>query len=897
MLGPTHLPSMLGDDEQDDEDDAAVVGGATTDVCEAAEQALRQLSESTDSDEASSPRRSPSVEWLDGARMKLEEETPCSALARPSQGTDPAFESLLFELRARQEECERLRAELAAAQASRSHPGSPAALPLPPSTEPSEPALATWRLAEPDGHLPELESVLAVDEAVAASAGYPCPIASLDSYLKALRIDGGLVASAAPTASLPTARLASRVLGMRMASICGRGELPRELVDASFHEAAGRNGDNFGQHLLNLGGRPTPCASSTPTSAPLASTPAVSSTCPPLPFPVDSQVPVQRGWNALFEGAAVPVDAAVCGAMADVPPLPNPLTVLTDVPAIVDQMLSAIPEADRDSQRFLPPVPLAPFPGLFRGLGGLLPALTPQQIAMNAVAAALLNRLSANTLAACARRLRGNTCVPPRRSEAELAVMAARRDYNMAEGNAKRARAEAAVALQEIRDFRARYETDMERQRELEALVGWKTSVAREVEAELEAAEARLRTAEMTTAGTTIAPLPPWHSLWTSPVPVGAAAEPIFRVRLTAKSPLLRTVSEFIDAMQQGALDRSSGGGCGGAGGILTRHMFEAAFVRQAQDGMLLCNGEPNTGVYSHIPAPATASTGLLVPVPEKNSDATDDNETKDLTATDLRTVRPLHGLRLQMQGHVFSFTVVFRPVGSVSAAFVGIGVQASSYPVPWNPVEYGDVLWAREAEDAVRLCSILAAQADLVGDPGVPLGPFSGLRELNGDVPLGTAAIALLQAAVYGETKMWPIALPDGARTRWEFSLRSLQHLLRLHTAEDDALDLDAVRDELLPRLLEALKRVPDDTGTGVGSAGVASGSEGTTRCDTAAGGGRGGNRGNVAGCLGVSDRLRRMQMSALPKVPLNGSVAFQARLEEVVAQWSEFVTDTGCV
>lgn len=93
------------------------------------------------------------------------------------------------------------------------------------------------------------------------------------------------------------------------------------------------------------------------------------------------------------------------------------------------------------------------------------------------------------------------------------------------------------------------------------------------------------------------------------------------------------------------------------------------------------------------------------------------------------------------------------------------------------------------------------------------------------------------------------------------------MKHILRRQQDSDDREDAesDLVADEVLPKCLEALAKVPNDNGFS-----------------------------EVSGCCGLSDRLKRMEMSALTQVPLSSATALSDMVAQLSALWPVFVEDT---
>jgi len=262
----------------------------------------------------------------------------------------------------------------------------------------------------------------------------------------------------------------------------------------------------------------------------------------------------------------------------------------------------------------------------------------------------------------------------------------------------------------------------------------------------------------------------------------------------------------------------------------------------------------------------------------------------------ELSSVRPHHVLSLKVEGQSFPFSVSFMPVGDNELKFVAQGACTQTYSTPWNPLEYGDFLWAQELQDSLVVIPVLIVLSTLVMDTELQLGPFppmSGssttlpMRLGTGlDIPLGTGGMALLQCCLFAHLKMWPVAMPDASRCRWDYLLRTVQFVLdglrsRRDERDDeeddetsayDKMDLDGLREEALRKCIDALRRVADD---GAGSSGK--------------------------GLEGFTDRLKRMEKSLLMKTPLRGATALQRMLLDLMADgcgggiWDSFATDTG--
>ncbi|CAE8597892.1 unnamed protein product, partial [Polarella glacialis] len=245
-----------------------------------------------------------------------------------------------------------------------------------------------------------------------------------------------------------------------------------------------------------------------------------------------------------------------------------------------------------------------------------------------------------------------------------------------------------------------------------------------------------------------------WHQRWASVIPPEAAFEEVFGVRLAPHGPSHYTLKDFLDAMQLGLIDRSRGA-------YVPKHALEAAFVRHAADSLLLCSYDEKTEVYTHLPAPATVRTGVVGPS----------------TSKELCCPQPHHSYMLRLEGVTFPFAVSFTTVASRTLGFIGVGAHALTYNTPWNPLDYGDVLWAREAEESLVLLPLVAALSAIVSDPDIPIGPFPPLPASSLEGATGAAAgLAVLQAALFNDVKMWPVAFPHASRARWDYALRSLK-------------------------------------------------------------------------------------------------------------------------
>merc|ERR1712232_392721 len=103
------------------------------------------------------------------------------------------------------------------------------------------------------------------------------------------------------------------------------------------------------------------------------------------------------------------------------------------------------------------------------------------------------------------------------------------------------------------------------------------------------------------------------------------------------------------------------------------------------------------------------------------------------------------------------------------------------------------------------------------------------------------------------------------------DFAVRGLCHALILHRDEGDqygpmAAEMDNIRNEVLPKLRESLPKVPNDSGAG-----------------------------DVFGCRGFKDRLKRMEMSAITQFPLWSASRFQKMIVEMSELWPQFAEDCG--
>eukprot|EP00929_Paragymnodinium_shiwhaense_P054453 TRINITY_DN27293_c0_g1_i1.p1 TRINITY_DN27293_c0_g1~~TRINITY_DN27293_c0_g1_i1.p1 ORF type:complete len:843 (-),score=196.89 TRINITY_DN27293_c0_g1_i1:41-2569(-) len=837
---PTVLPSVFADD------------GEESDICASAEKTLQQLKDSDSEVEAEAPSPPPPPRDF----LQPPPPGPAAVPSMAATGTgDPAFESILFELRSKQEECERLRRELADAKIAQALPARPASrsgagTPL----QPRSPVAAglVWRQhpkdsveyildtmdedgAEPSSgsrqrpaSLQKLESVLSVDAALVAANRYPVRLESLSAYLASLTL--GSSASDADATFVRRKRLdvhepALAGLAVQLSETLGSSSsLPEELVSAMLtgqDNSLAAVGLPSGQDLP-FG---SPCMMATD------------------PLPAASGLPP---WRSLLGGRLQSVDPTVCGALREVPELPNPFIVCDDLPRLVDDMLVDIPETQRDLKRCHPLTPLQHYPSLYRGPGGLLPNETPRQLAQNAVVATILNRLCGNvliTLSICAGQASG---APQKQSAEEAELAAARAAMAQAEDELVQAKLEEAVAQQELKAFRQSLEGDMDKEKELVSKVGWKAGVLRRSEEELVSCRQRENDAVKAWAealGKNSEQVQ-WYDLW-APLPSAAAKAKLFGVRLTRSSPLHYTLADFLQSLQGGY-------------GAIKKHSLETAFVRSALDEALLCAcDEAGGGAFTHLPAPATVGTGLLAPG----------------SSEELVTVKPEHRLLLRMQGPQCGFTVLFGgvrgPGSQMLSGFVGLDTHPTVYVMPWNPLEYGEVLWAREAEETFNLLPLIASVSALADDLTVGIGPFAPSCQWSATA---VPSVAILQAAAAGESghvRLWPVAFPQPVHARWSFLLKAMRHLVihRLAEGLEVELDLTQIREEILPPVLQALAKVPDDFA----------------------------GRDAVAAVGTFASKLQRMESSLLPQVPLRGAVALGEELTKITQSWSQFLEDTG--
>merc|ERR1719424_166816 len=205
--------------------------------------------------------------------------------------------------------------------------------------------------------------------------------------------------------------------------------------------------------------------------------------------------PSATSWRSLYAGSLVPPDPCVCGAIAEVPPLPNPICITSDVPAILEKMLAAIPLKDWETKTILPPIPVKGFPNLCRGPGSLLPGQTPKQVAQNMLAAHILNRLCSNLLSVAAADDK-EASQSPKESPEHKALAAARSKAKDAGASLEQATKEDAAAKTAKQAFQEEMSPDMEKGRHVESMVGWKTSVLAQVTAEVAEAKRELTAAE-----------------------------------------------------------------------------------------------------------------------------------------------------------------------------------------------------------------------------------------------------------------------------------------------------------------------------------------------------------------------------------------------------------------
>jgi len=118
--------------------------------------------------------------------------------------------------------------------------------------------------------------------------------------------------------------------------------------------------------------------------------------------------------------------------------------------------------------------------------------------------------------------------------------------------------------------------------------------------------------------------------------------------------------------------------------------------------------------------------------------------------------------------------------------------------------------------------------------------------------------------AVLHNDVKMWPVALPDAARVRWDYSLRAVRHALSRGKEDADEENIDIICGTI-GLCLKALPKVPNDEGSGTNG-----------------------------GCKGFGDRLKRMEFSALTRTPLAGATALRAALAELSDLWPKFAEDT---
>eukprot|EP00927_Polykrikos_kofoidii_P023770 TRINITY_DN21781_c0_g1_i1.p1 TRINITY_DN21781_c0_g1~~TRINITY_DN21781_c0_g1_i1.p1 ORF type:complete len:903 (-),score=130.24 TRINITY_DN21781_c0_g1_i1:38-2707(-) len=569
-------------------------------------------------------------------------------------------------------------------------------------------------------------------------------------------------------------------------------------------------------------------------------------------------------WRWFYGGSLLPIDSAICGPIRPVPTLPNPLTISTDVQDLVEQMLADIPPEDWDAQRLRTPEHVEGFPKLCHGPGGLLPSDTPRQMAQNAIAAALLNRLCGNVLSTLSARM-ANACSVQRKTPEEIGVVSAQEALDRAHSAAAEALVEEKVAVENLSAFRSNMGTDEVKGRELESMVGWKSSVVKQASGELVAAKQHLQEAEAALESSRRSvPAKTWHSRFGPVLPSEASTEPLFAVRLGKSSPILYTVKDFLESMQHGFMDRTGGG-------FVTKHAVEAAFVRHAVDNLLLCvrthgEDEEASQEYIHLPVQLTVNTGILDGFESPTQASLE--ACQESAQSGFRTIRPHHGLVVRLQGQSLTFSVTLTAVGGRSLGFVGCGIHPVTYSSPWNPIEYGDVLWQHEAMDCFGILPTICVLSACVGDAGLPLGIFPPLHvtQTGREAVLGTAGLALLQAALFNDVKLWPVSLPDAARSRWDYAMRAVRNALSRSRTDDDDIcpldpHLDSLEREVLPRCVEALAKVPNDSGSG-----------------------------DALGCRGFVDRLKRMEMSALTHSPLLCARKFLKLVDELSKPWQSF-------
>eukprot|EP00930_Biecheleria_cincta_P039682 TRINITY_DN27257_c0_g2_i1.p1 TRINITY_DN27257_c0_g2~~TRINITY_DN27257_c0_g2_i1.p1 ORF type:complete len:766 (-),score=184.68 TRINITY_DN27257_c0_g2_i1:73-2370(-) len=688
-----------------------------------------------------------------------------------------------------------------------------------------------------------LSSTLDIDDAAVKAASYPVKLCSLNTYLQALRVVDQDAKEAAGGGSLVTSPqpVAAQLSGRQPVAV---QELAGRWATAKLEQALGE--EVVPEELLNKGGLLSQWSSLLVDGHEALHRPA--------------SAPQGNSWKALLEGALQAPETAVTGELGPVPQLPNPFTVATDCPALLEQMLKGVPKEERDVKCFRQPVPIEGLPELARGPGGLLLPNTPKQLAQNQLAAAILNRLSGNLLISLSQACREHAAqkrVPPEVHAVEAAKLA----LNKAAEALQKSIAEDAAAQSELKAFLASYEADPERQRHLEGVVGWKSSARAQSESELEEARKALREAEgaKVAAFSVHAKSMSWAQRWPSLVPAEVSSDEFFGVRLAEGGSLCYTLRDFVEAMQSGYMNRAQGG-------MVPKHSLEFAFVRSAADSLLLCS-PAEKGSYLHLPAPATVGTGLL--------DAASSGE--------LQALRPQHAAVLRMEGQTFPFSVVFGTLGAMPLGFYGLGVHALTFNTPWNNLEYADVLWAREAQEAITHIPLIAVLSSLVSDSRIALGPFAPVPEgqsAPSRLPGAAAGLALLQAALFNDVKMWPVSLPHQARARWDCALRALKVVLavvreEVHKSSGPRLPgVDDVRDGTLARCLEALCKVPDD-GTGSGGTPAMGGALGSA-------------------CGGCADRLKRMELSLLESFPLRGAQAVKKQLEELQQLWPKFEEET---
>ena len=152
---------------------------------------------------------------------------------------------------------------------------------------------------------------------------------------------------------------------------------------------------------------------------------------------------------------------------------------------------------------------------------------------------------------------------------------------------------------------------------------------------------------------------------------------------------------------------------------------------------------------------PAPAARGLSLSHPATHALPTASSIDSGLTSgngEELHTVPPQHAFVMRMEGQTFPFAVTFGTIGDDTLAFAGLGACALWYQTPWNPLEYGDVLWAQEAQESLGYIPVVAALAGLVSDSELSLGPFPPLHARRCGVPIAVVGLAVMQAALFGK-------------------------------------------------------------------------------------------------------------------------------------------------